>query len=217
RGPRRGLHPETHPEPAGVDSDDDRLHRPGGAGRPRDRLGRLHLDVRRRHGPFPHHAGDEPARPGPRPPLPGGRARMNDIAARRRRRRRMDAASHWLFLLAIVVALAVLAILLWDLLSTGLPRLSWSFLTSHASRFADRTGILAPLVGSFYVIVLTAAFALPVGVATAVFLEFYAEGDRPSPLRQSLTQFLKLNIDNLAGVPSIVYGLFGLAFFVRWM
>lgn len=142
---------------------------------------------------------------------------MNPVAARRRLRRRLDAASHWLFLLAIVVALAVLAILLWDLLSTGLPRLSWSFLTSHASRFADRTGILAPLVGSFYVIVLTAAFALPVGVATAVFLEFYAEGDRPSPLRQSLTQFLKLNIDNLAGVPSIVYGLFGLAFFVRWM
>jgi len=129
----------------------------------------------------------------------------------------MDAAAHGLFLLAIAVALVVLAMLLGDLLATGLPRLSWSFLTSYASRVAGRAGIVAPLVGSFYVMLLTAAIALPVGVGAAIFLEFYAEGDRPSPLRRGLTRLLQLNIDNLAGVPSIVYGLFGLAFFVRWL
>ncbi|WP_374713202.1 phosphate ABC transporter permease PstA [Symbiobacterium terraclitae] len=136
-------------------------------------------------------------------------------AARRRRRRWLDAAAHALFLLAAAAAAAVLALLLRDLLQTGLPRLSWAFLSSYGSRFADRAGILAPLVGSVYVVLLAAAFALPVGVATAIFLEFYA-GDPASPtwLRQ-LNRILQLSIANLAGVPSIVYGLFGLAFFVR--
>lgn len=136
---------------------------------------------------------------------------------RRARRRRIDAASRYLFLAAILLSVAVLAILLWDILRTGLPRLNWPFLTSYASRLANRSGIAAPLVGSLYVIVLTAAIALPVGVSTAIFLEFYAEGESGSPLRRSFTRFLGLNIDNLAGVPSIVYGLFGLAFFVRWL
>ena len=137
--------------------------------------------------------------------------------ARRRRRRRLDSVAHAVFLLAAAAAAAVLAVLLWDLLQTGLPRLNWAFLTTYGSRFAERAGVLAPLVGSVYVILLAAAFALPVGVATAVFLEFYAADAASPPWRRRLSRLLQLNIANLAGVPSIVYGLFGLAFFVRGM
>lgn len=148
------------------------------------------------------------------------------LTARRARRQRLDAIFHGLFLVAIAVAIIVLGILIWDIFSTGLKWLRWEFIVSLSSRFYQKAGIIAPLIGSFYVIALTAAIALPVGVATAVYLEFYAgdatvsEGQERSwlqTLRGRLTRLLEVNIANLAGVPSIVYGLFGLAFFVRWM
>lgn len=129
------------------------------------------------------------------------------IARRRQQRKLIDRFCHVGFTLAIAVALAVLCLLLYDVIVPGLKWLRWEFITSFASRFYDKAGILAPLVGSFWVMLLTAAIALPLGVATAVYLEFYAG-------HSWLNRVLQTNITNLAGVPSIVYGLLGLSVFV---
>jgi phosphate transport system permease protein len=107
-----------------------------------------------------------------------------------------------------MVGVTTLAVLLVDVLIDGLPRLSWAFLTSFASRFPERAGVKAALAGSVWILVLTAAFAFPVSVAAAVYLEEYAR-------KGWVTKTIQTNIANLAGVPSIVYGILGLAFFVR--
>jgi phosphate transport system permease protein len=109
---------------------------------------------------------------------------------------------------AIVIAILSLLVLLVDVARRGLPTLSWSFLTSFPSRIPERAGILSALVGSIWLLVLTAAFALPTGVAAAVWLEEYAR-------RTRISRFIEVNIANLAGVPSIIYGLLGLTIFVR--
>lgn len=119
-----------------------------------------------------------------------------------------DRAFAVLGLLGLLAALAALAALLLDILLDGAPRLSWQFLTSYPSRFAESAGILPAIIGTFYVIVLTALMAVPVGVAAAVYLEEYGAQGR-------LGRIIEINIANLAGVPSIVYGLLGLGLFVR--
>ena len=86
--------------------------------------------------------------------------------------------------------------------------LDQAFLTSFASRFPDRAGIYAPLVGTLYMMVITAAVAFPLGVGAAIYLEEYAR-------RNWFARLIQINIANLAGVPSIVYGLLGLQLFVR--
>jgi phosphate transport system permease protein len=120
-----------------------------------------------------------------------------------------------LFRLACMASAAIacvfLVVLLFSVAKDGIGGLRPEFFTSFASRFPERAGIKAAVVGSLWIIVLTAAIAVPVGVATAIYLEEFArKGSR-------LTQLVQLNISNLAGVPSIVYGLLGLAAFVRWM
>ena len=90
----------------------------------------------------------------------------------------------------------------------GHERLSWSFFTSYPSRRAEQAGILAALGGSIGLMILTACFSLPLGVGAAVYLEEYA---RPS----RFTRLIELNIANLAGVPSVIYGLLGLQLFAR--
>lgn len=124
------------------------------------------------------------------------------------RRYLADRAFAALGLLGLLAALAALAALLLDVLLDGAPRLSWQFLTSYPSRFAASAGILPAIIGTFYVIVLTALMAVPVGVAAAVYLEEYGAQGR-------LGRIIEINIANLAGVPSIVYGLLGLGLFVR--
>jgi phosphate transport system permease protein len=119
-----------------------------------------------------------------------------------------DRAFAVLGLLGLLAALAALAALLLDVIMDGAPRLSWQFLTSYPSRFAASAGILPAVVGSFYVIALTALMAVPVGVAAAVYLEEYGAQGR-------IGRIIEINIANLAGVPSIVYGLLGLGLFVR--
>ncbi len=109
-----------------------------------------------------------------------------------------------------LVGIFVLCLLLADVLKDGLPRLNWKFITSFPSRRAEEAGILPALVGSAMLLVLTALFAFPVGVAAGIYLEEYAS-DNP------FTRFIELNIANLAGVPSIIYGLLGLEIFVRAM
>jgi len=113
-----------------------------------------------------------------------------------------------LCLFAVTAPLVILAILIGDAVLDGLPRLTWKFLTSYPSRFPEQAGLLAALVGSAYLLVLTALLALPLGVGAAIYLEEYARPNR-------LTAFIELNINNLAGVPSIIYGLLGLQLFVR--
>jgi phosphate transport system permease protein len=125
------------------------------------------------------------------------------------RRKRRGGVFAGLGLLSIVVALGVLVVLVVDILLRGVPWLNLGFLTSFDSRFADKAGIRAGLVGSLWLIGLTILFALPTGVLAAIYLEEYA---RESPL----TSFIRINITNLAGIPSIIYGLLGLQIFVRY-
>jgi phosphate transport system permease protein len=122
----------------------------------------------------------------------------------------IDRAFAVLGLLGLLAALAALAALLIDITVDGLPRLSWQFLTSYPSRRASSAGVFPALIGSLYVIALTALMAVPVGVAAAVYLEEYGAKGR-------IGRIIEINIANLAGVPSIVYGLLGLGLFVRAM
>lgn len=109
---------------------------------------------------------------------------------------------------ATISALVVLAFLLIDVLIDGLPRLSIQFLTNFPSRSAERAGILAPLVGTIWLLIITAVVAFPIGVGAGIFLEEFS-GDN------ALTRVIEVNIGNLAAVPSIIYGLLGLMVFVR--
>ena len=111
------------------------------------------------------------------------------------------------FFTALMIAIIGMAILLFQIISQGTEMLSWTFVSSYPSRFPEKAGILSALVGSIWLMGLTGIFAVPLGIGTAVYLEEYAP-------KNKFTQFLEINISNLAGVPSIVYGLLGLAVFV---
>jgi phosphate transport system permease protein len=128
------------------------------------------------------------------------------------RRRLFNKFGEWTLrsagLLVTILSLGVLAALLVDVGSDGLGRLSWQFVTSFPSRRPEAAGIYAAFIGSIFVIGLTALIATPVGVGAALYLEEYAGRDRWSRL-------VEINIANLAGVPSIIYGVLGLALFVR--
>ncbi len=114
----------------------------------------------------------------------------------------------WGAWLAVVIPLAILALLVGDVIVRGAGRLSWDFLSSFPSRHPAEAGILPAIVGSLAVVGLTAAIAVPVGIAAAVYLEEYAEGG-------TVANLIEVNIANLAGVPSVIYGLLGLEVFVR--
>ena len=120
----------------------------------------------------------------------------------------LDIALHAAGLGATLVGLIVLCALLVDIFSDGLGRLSWEFLTNFPSRRAENAGIYAALAGTVWVMTLTAGLAVPIGVAAAIYLEEYGTGGRWSRL-------IEINIANLAGVPSVIYGLLGLGLFVR--
>ena len=113
-------------------------------------------------------------------------------------------------ILMLLLALLALGALLVDVFRDGLPRLSWAFVRGFPSRIAESAGIWHALVGSVYVIGLTALLTVPVGIGAAIYLEEYSQGGR-------LSRVIEINISNLAGVPSIIYGLLGLGLFVRWM
>lgn len=127
--------------------------------------------------------------------------------ARRRRTARLFAV---VCAITSVGGLGFLAVLLVRVLAEGLPRLSWSFLTNFPSVLnPDKAGVKSALWGTVWLIVITAVVSVPIGVAAAVYLEEYARNN-------FVTRFIRLNISNLAGVPSIVYGILGLVAFVRW-
>jgi phosphate transport system permease protein len=110
--------------------------------------------------------------------------------------------------LAILLAIIVLVTLLIDVFVDGLPWLRPQLFTSFPSRFPEKAGLRSALQGSFWLMILTALMAIPVGIASAVYLEEYAP-------QTALTRWIEVNISNLAGVPSIIYGLLGLGLFVR--
>ena len=110
-------------------------------------------------------------------------------------------------LLATFVGLLTLVALIADLAIDGTTRLTWEFFTSFPSRFASRAGILSAWVGTILVMIVTAFTAVPLGVAAGIYLEEYAP-------KNWLTAIIEINIANLAGVPSIVYGLMALGLFV---
>ena len=123
-------------------------------------------------------------------------------------RRRADLVFQAVALVVLAVALGALAVLVATVWRDGAHRLTWQFLTSFPSRRAESAGIYHAIVGSLYVIALTALMALPVGVAAATYLEEYGG-------RSRLARFIELNIANLAAVPSIIYGILALGVIAR--
>lgn len=123
------------------------------------------------------------------------------------RRRAVEKVFVGVGLAATLFGLIMLATLLVDLLAAGLPRLSWDFFTNFPSRRASQAGILSAWVGSLLVILVTASIGVPLGVAAGIYLEEYAA-------KNWVTNIIEINVSNLAGVPSIVYGLLALGLFV---
>ncbi len=122
--------------------------------------------------------------------------------------RRWDQAFHLLGLVVLGGALGALGLMVWDIARDGIGRLSWEFLTGYPSRRASNAGLLPALAGTLWLMGLTALMAVPVGVGAAIALEEYGGRGRWARL-------IEINIANLAGVPSIIYGLLGLGLFVR--
>ena len=125
-------------------------------------------------------------------------------------RKNMGNVIYALFLLATMVGIVGLVVLLAQIIAEGAPWLNWDFLNSYPSRHPEEAGIKSALWGSVWLMGLTGMFAIPIGVGAAIYLEEYAVPSR-------LTTFIEVNLSNLAGVPSIVYGLLGLSLFVQWM
>lgn len=125
-----------------------------------------------------------------------------------KRRRIRNHLFHVLFLLATLVGVLILAILLFDIVKRGWDWLTPEFFNNFASRLPSRAGFKAAIWGSLWMIGVTAPLTFILGVATAIYLEEYSK-------KNWLSRFIQLNISNLAGVPSIVYGILGLTLFVR--
>jgi phosphate transport system permease protein len=133
-------------------------------------------------------------------------------ASRTTARITLDVVFSAVLFVGTIVGVVALATLIWTIVDNGWARLAAdpiAFLSNYVSRLPARSGIKAALLGSTYLMVLTALFCFPVGVGAAVYLEEFAPRNR-------LTNFVEANIANLAGVPSVVYGLLGLGIFARF-
>jgi phosphate transport system permease protein len=127
-----------------------------------------------------------------------------------RGQRTADLIFRALLLLSVGIGFLAVGVLVVDVAADGLPVLSIDFITNFPSRISpERSGVQSAIVGTVLVMVVCAAFIVPVGVATAVYLEEYADNER------WYNRLIELNIQNLAAVPSVVYGILGLAFIVR--
>jgi phosphate transport system permease protein len=123
------------------------------------------------------------------------------------RRRRAEFIFRLVGLAATLVGLVTLGALLVDLAVQGVPRLSWDFFVNFPSRRASQAGILSAWVGSLLVILVTGLIGIPLGIAAGIYLEEYAR-------KNLITDIIEINISNLAGVPSIIFGLLALGLFV---
>lgn len=127
-----------------------------------------------------------------------------------KRRQTVSQAGRFVLMAATLFAVVALAILLWYIVQRGWGWLSWGLLTNPPSRKPEKAGLSIAISGTLWIISLTLLVAFPMGVASAIYLEEYAPKNR-------WTRMLQINISNLAGVPSVVYGLLGLGIFVQWM
>jgi phosphate transport system permease protein len=117
-----------------------------------------------------------------------------------------DKAFKYFGLFCTFFGLIMLAIFIGNILHEGFARLSWDFISSYPSRIAENAGILSALMGTVWIMLLTALFAIPCGICAAIYLEMYGK-------RTRFGNIVELNIANLAGIPSIIYGLLGLEIF----
>jgi len=121
-----------------------------------------------------------------------------------------DAAFRAVMYFSIAVGFVGLGVILFDIAADGLPRLSWDFITRFPSQIIpERSGIQSAIVGTLYLMLICGVLVVPLGVATAIYLEEYADRSR------WFNRLIEVNIQNLAAVPSVVYGILGLAFIVR--
>ena len=135
-------------------------------------------------------------------------ASPGQISTQVRRRKQRASIARILLLTATTFSIFALAVLLWTIGSRGWDWLSWDLITNVASRRPLNAGLSTALLGTLWVISLTIVIAFPIGVGAAIFLEEYASQNR-------LSRIIQINIANLAGVPSVVYGLLGLGIFVE--
>lgn len=135
---------------------------------------------------------------------------MNQFELHALKQRIKNAAFQVIAIIGLLFAVGVLLLLLINVFSDGLQRLNWNFMSSYPSRRAENAGIIAGLMGTFYMVIITALVSIPIGIGAAIYLEEYGR-------KNLLGRIIEINIANLAGVPSIVYGLLGLGLFVRWM
>jgi phosphate transport system permease protein len=131
---------------------------------------------------------------------------MNSI----QKNRLLDNAFKYWGIFCTVIGLVILAVFIGDILIDGLRRIDWGFIINLPSRKPEKSGIYTALLGSIWILLLTALIAIPIGVAAGIYLEEYSK-------KNKLSGLLEINISNLAGVPSIIFGLLGLEIFVRIM
>jgi phosphate transport system permease protein len=130
------------------------------------------------------------------------------VVKRMKPRLSKNSISKWIFFALTMFVLLILGILLYRIFSQGLGYLDLQFLQSLPSRKPENAGVYAALIGTIWLMAVVAPVSLLLGVGTAIYLEEYAK-------ENAITNFIKVNISNLAGVPSIVFGLLGLTVFVR--
>ena len=130
---------------------------------------------------------------------------MNNI----RKNKIKDQAFKALGMLFTLFGISILVVLIYNILSIGFTRISWDFITSLPSRKPEEAGIYTAIIGTLDLMLLTVIFAIPIGVGAGIYLEEYSK-------KSKLSSLLEINISNLAGVPSIIYGLLGLGIFVRY-
>lgn len=124
------------------------------------------------------------------------------------RNRIIDETFKWLGIASTLFGLIMLGIFLSDIIGDGISRIDWDFLTNFPSRRANKAGVFPAILGTLWILGLTFIIAIPIGVAAGIYLEEYGKRNR-------LASIIEVNIANLAGVPSIIYGLLGLEVFVR--
>lgn len=124
--------------------------------------------------------------------------------------RGIDSAFKYVGITFMSIALLILGVFLFDIVKEGVARIDWDFITSLPSRKAERAGILTAWTGTAWILGLTAIIAIPIGISAGIYLEEYGKKNR-------IASIIEVNIANLAGVPSIIYGLLGLEIFVRMM
>lgn len=129
---------------------------------------------------------------------------------RARQNRLKDKAFKYIGISASLIGIIILAIFIGFIIYQGVERLSWDFIVSLPSRFAEKSGIYSAWMGTIWIMVFTTLISFPLGVGAGIYLEEYGK-------KNWWSSFLEINISNLASVPSIIYGLLGLGVFVRMM